>query len=175
MPKFAKATTRVAGLVLDLVQAALALLVVVLVSWKMFRVTRTDLVSFKSLPVKVGCLLDGTGKTGMLHGTRFCVYMLAVGLISLIATSVLRCANRCLGCITADACGITNFVSILIDALLLAWWAVAFVLVVSRGQAANKANLSQEPARNGIIAASFGAAFSFFLDILFTTCGIAAS
>ncbi len=170
MPKIAKGATKVIGFVLDLVQTALAILVIVLVSWKMMQVSRTEV-----LKIKTKCLLDGSGQTGTLRGTQFCVYALAVGFVSLIASSLLGCANRCLGCITANACGITNFVSIVIDAVLLVWWAIAFILFANRGIAANNANFPQEPARNGIIAAAFGAALSFALDIIFTACGIAAS
>lgn len=160
--------TRVLGMALDLVQAALAILVVVLVTWRMVRVSRNN------LTITSRCLLDGTDQKGPLRGASFCAYAVAVGIISLIATAILRCANRCLGCVTANACGITNFGEILIDIVLFTWWAIAFALFANRGVPANHKNFPHESARNGIIAAAFGAAASFALDVVFTVCGIAS-
>lgn len=154
---------------LDIVQAVLAILVVFLVTWKMMKV------SVVNTSVQTRCLLDGTEKTGALRGAAFCGYAVAVGIISLIATAVLRCANRCLGCLTANACGITNIGEILIDIVMFAWWAVAFALFANRGLPANNKNYPEEPARNGIIAAAFGAAVSFALDVVFTVCGMAST
>lgn len=164
-----KGCTRVLGMALDIMQVALALLVVVLVTWKMMRFARGPGIS-----VNTRCLLDGTGKSGRLRGMEFCVYAAAVGIISLIATSILRCANRCLGCLTANACGMTNFGEIIIDILLFVWWAIAFALFSNRGIAANNKNFPQTSSRNIVIASAFGCAASFALDVLFTVCGIAS-
>lgn len=167
MAKF-KACTKIFVAALNLIQAALAILVVVLVSWKMMNVTR------QGLRVNAKCLLDGTGKTGRLRGTEFCIYAIAVGLVSLIATAILRCANSCLGCMTANACGITNLGSMLIDIVMFAWWALAFALFVNRGVPANNAKYPHEHERNIIIAAAFGNAASFALSTILTACGLAS-
>ncbi len=165
-----KGCTKILVAALNLVQAALALLVVVLVAWKMMNVER------KGLQVNASCLLDGTGKTGRLRGTEFCVYAIAVGLVSLIATAILRCANSCLGCMTANACGITNFGSMLIDIVMFVWWALAFALFFNRGVAANNATpqYPEKPSRDIIIAAAFGNAASFALSVVLTACGMAS-
>lgn len=163
------APMRVASAVLNLVQFALALLVIVLVSWKMMRV------NVDNLQVNSRCLIDGSGKSGSLRGVRFCAYLIGVGVVSIVASAVLGCATKCLSCLTANVCGISGFVSIIIDAALGLWWAVAFALTVTRGVAANKAGYPEVDARNGIIAATFFASLSFFLDILLTLRGLTAS
>lgn len=154
---------------LHILQVLFALLVVVLVVWKMIRVDRQQALKFHTR-----CLLDGTGQSGRLRGVEFCIYAVSVGIISLIATAVLRCANGCLGCLTFNACGIANFGSMLIATVMFAWWIIAFALFLDRGIPANEKAIGDVGARNVIIASSFGAAASFFLEVVFTCCGMSA-
>lgn len=152
---------------LHLLQAALAILIVVLVVWRMMRVSKGT-----GIQLNVQCWLDGTGKTGPLYGTTFCVFAICVALVSLIASGILRCANSCLGCLTANACGIANFGEMIIDIILFTWWAVAFALFLNRGVPANNKGWEREHPRNIIIAAAAGEAVSFALSVLLTCCGM---
>lgn len=165
------APLKVLGVVLDLVQAALAILLIALVTWKMMRVR----VDRRDLEFDTRCLLDGSGGKGAFNGMTFCVYAVIVGLVSLIAKALLACLGRCVACVTAGACGIKDFFSIATDVLLAVWWGIAFALFVQRGIAANDRGFPEETARNGIIATAFGALLSFSLDIVFTVCGLTSS
>ena len=166
-----KTPFKILGVVLDIMQSALAILLVALVSWKMLRVN----ISKSEFNFDTKCLLDGSAKDGILTGVSFCAYAIAVGVVSLVANCLLSLMKMCLGCLTAGACGIKDFFSILSDTLLAIWWGVAFALIVQRGTDANEKGFPEETARNGIIATAFGGMMSFVLDIVFTVCGLVAS
>jgi len=160
--------TKVFKMALHLVEAILAILIVVLVVWKMMRVSPAK----DRLAVNIQCYLDGTGKKGRLYGNEFCIYAICVAIVSLLATAILRCANSCLGCLTANACGIAHLGEMIIDLILFTWWAVAFALFLNRGVPANNLGYEREGPRNIIIAAACGEAVSFFLSVLLTCCGM---
>ena len=153
---------KVIGFALDIAQFAIAIVLLVLA----FRITFPEPIDLRNL--NTHCLLDGSGGAGTLTGIQFCAYILAVGFVSIIASAILGCLTRCVGCFTANICGVKGFLSIVADAVLVVWWAVAFVLVLKRGTAANERGWPHAPLRNGIIATTFGGALLFFLDIIVT-------
>ena len=168
MPK--STPLKIIRLALDLLQIALAILVVVLVSWRLIKIS-----DFKVDDVKVECLLDGSEDTGAFTGTGFCIYAIAVGVISLIASAIFGCIRNCFKCITANVCGASRIIDIVADTALGVWWTVAFVFFLRRGTAANGLDWPEKAARDGVIAASFGALASFFADVIVTICSMAVS
>ncbi|KAI0562195.1 hypothetical protein FGB62_64g144 [Gracilaria domingensis] len=155
-----KPVTKVLSLALDLIQIACALVVIVVTSWRLLKIDRDGL-DFQST-----CLLDGSGRDGTFTGTQFCAYVIVVGGISLIFNAIVGCARNIFRCITAGACGASRLISIAGDTILTIWWGVAFYFVVRRGVAANNADWPERAARDGVIAATFGAMAAYAADII---------
>lgn len=147
---------------LDLLQIAIAIGVVVLTSWRLLNV-KVDNLNFDS-----SCVLDGSGSTDAISGTRFCAYAIAVGIVSLLVSVIFGCVRNVFKCVTLDACAASQLVSLLGDALLAIWWGVAFALFVKRGTAANDIGLPNRTERDGVIALGFGGTVVFALDALIT-------
>lgn len=163
------AAVSVLGVTLDLLQAAFALVVLVVTSWKLFD---GNVDGFK---IDGSCLLDGSGSSDAISGTRFCVFAVAVAVISLIANFVFSCVGKVFKCVTLNACAASKLVSIVGDTALGVWWTVAFALFVRRGTAANSLGWPERSARDGVIAASFGAMVAFYADVVVTVCGMVMS
>lgn len=167
MPNKPKALS-VIGVALDLLQIAFAIIVTVLVSWKLTGI-EVDGVQLKS-----SCLLNGSDD-GFLSGSAFCVYGILVGVISLIANAIFGCLRSFTKCITLNACAASSIVSVIGDTALGIWWAVAFALFVKRGTDANDLGWPERSARDGVIACAFGAMIGFWADVVITIVGVAMS
>lgn len=161
-----KATTKVLSLALDIIQVACAICVIVLTSWRLINVDR------EGLKLNTDCLLDGSGRKGAFTGGQFCAYVIAVAVISLIFNAIVGCARNICKCITVGGCGSSRLISIVGDTVLVVWWAIAFYFVVRRGTAANNLDWPEKPARDGVIAATFGAMAAYFADIVVGFCSL---
>lgn len=157
------------GVALDLLQIGFALLVTVLITWKLMNVER------QGVELKSSCLLDGSDSSDFLTGSAFCVYGVVVAVVSIIVNAVFGCLRKITKCVTLNACAASNIVSVIGDAALGVWWAVAFALFVRRGTAANGLGWPERDARNGVIASAFGAMAAFWADVVVTIVGIAMS
>lgn len=158
--------TTVIGFALDILQMIFALVVVALTSWKLLDI-EVEGVRFAS-----SCYLDGSGKTGAFTGTQFCVYAIAVGIVSFVANAIFGCIKHICKCVTMNACAASNIVGIIGDTVLGVWWVIAFALFVQRGTAANGLLFPERGARNAVIASSFGAFAAFFADVFVTVCSM---
>lgn len=158
----------VLGVALDVLQVGFAILVVVLVSWKLTNV------SIEGLSLKSSCILNGSDD-GFLGGAAFCAYAIVVGIASLVANAIFGCLRKLTNCLTLNMCAASSVVTVIGDTLLGVWWAFAFGLFVRRGTAANSLDLPERGARDGVIAAAFGAMISFFADVVITVVATAMS
>lgn len=148
--------------VLDLLQLIFSLLVIVLTAW---RLTDFDV---EGTSVSSSCLLDGSKDSGFLTGTQFCAYAIVVGVVSFLVTAIFGCIRKIFKCITLNVCGASRIISVIGDIAVGVWWTVAFVLFVRRGRAANNLGWPERTARDGVIAASFGAMVAFYADAIVT-------
>lgn len=158
----------VVGVALDILQIVFAILVVVLVSWKLTNV------EVDGISVKSSCILNGSDDS-FLGGTGFCVYAIVVGLASLIVNVIFGCLRKLTKCLTLNMCAASNVVTVIGDTILGIWWAFAFGLFVKRGTAATNLGFPERGARDGVIAAAFGAMIAFFADVVVTVVGVAMS
>lgn len=149
---------------LDLLQIAFALVVIAITAWKLLNVD----INIGETDFSSKCLLDGSKSDDALSGTRLCAYAIAVGVISLLVSIIFACIRNCVKCITLNACGANKIVSVVGDAALAVWWGIAFAILVRRGTAANNLNWPEKTARDGVIAASFGALAAFGIDCIGT-------
>lgn len=163
------APIKIFGVALDILQIVFAILVITLTSWRLLNV------NVEGFDVDTKCLLDGSSGDGVLTGSKFCIYAIMVGVISLLANIIFGCVGKIFKCITANVCGASRIIQILGDTALGVWWTVAFVFFIQRGTAANNLDWPETAARNGVIAGSFGGLISFFLDVVVTVCGMAGS
>lgn len=152
--------TTTLSIIFSVLQLVFAFAVAIIVGTKLLDVDRTG------LEFDTNCLLDGSKGTGFLTGTQFCVYAILVAVISVVATWVFGCVRHCFKCITFNACGASKLLDVIGNAVLLAWWIVAFVLFLQRGRAANNLGWPEKQSRDWVIAASFGAAAAFLGDII---------
>lgn len=159
-----KGTFKVLGTALDILQIAFAVLVTALVSWRLLNV------DVEGTNVDSNCLLDGSVEPGLLPGSQFCIYAIAVGIISLLVSVIFGCIAKVFSCVTLNLCKANKIVDVVADIALGAWWTVAFVLFVRRGTDANEMGFPETPARNGVIAAAFGAMASFYTSAILTVC-----
>lgn len=164
-----KGAVKVVGVALDIIQIALAVVVIVLTSWKLL-----DL-EVEGINVESTCYLDGGGSDNKFSGTAFCIYAICVGVVSVIANAIFSCLTRIFKCLTLNACGCSKLLSVVTDSALGIWWLVAFVLFVQRGTAANELDWPERASRDGVIAASCGAMVAFFVDAIVSFYGVTLS
>lgn len=148
------------GAILDLLEVAVAITVVVLTSWRMLNV------DVEGTSLDTSCALDGSGADDFISGTRFCVYAILVGVVSLVALGIFKFVRKLFKCVTLNVCAASRLVSIVGDLLQVAWWAVAFALFVRRGTSANDIGLPNRTERDAIIACAFGGMVFFALDVI---------
>lgn len=156
--------TSVIGAILDLLQIAIAIGVVVLTSWRLLDVS----VDVEGKELQTTCVLDGSGSSDFISGNRFCAYAIAVGILSLLVSVIFGCIRNCFKCVTLNACAASNLIAIVNDAILTVWWAVAFTLFVQRGTAANDLGWPNRSERDGVIALAFGGILAFAIDAIVT-------
>lgn len=150
----------IVGAILDLLEVAVAITVVVLTSWRMLNV------SVEGTNLDTSCVLDGSGSDDLISGTNFCIYAILVGVVSLLALGIFKFVRKLFKCVTLNACSASRLVSIVGDVLQSAWWAVAFALFLRRGTAANDLDLPNQTERDAIIACAFGGMLFFAADVL---------
>ena len=147
---------------LNILQVLFALVVVGVTSWKLVDV------DISAARLSSACALGKTDPGDTFDGSKLCVYAIAVGVVSLLVSIVLACIRNVVKCVTLNACGANKIVAVIGDAALAVWWGIAFAIVLSRGRAANAAGFEERAARDGVIAATFGAMAAFALDAVIT-------
>lgn len=182
---------KVLGVILDLLQVAIALAVIVLTAWKLLDIqVHTENLTPDNLfdndntnntnnnnttdnnnnsIIGTGCVLDAPDEDdNEPAGISFCLYAIGVGVVSLVVNTVFACVRNVVKCVSCDACAVSRVVAIVGDVALAVWWGVAFALFVRRGGQANDAGLPNKTERDGVIALAFGGMTAFAVDAIIT-------
>ena len=149
---------------LQILQVGFSITVIVLIFWKLFNV---DIEGFN---LDTNCLLDGSGRSDAISGTKFCIFTVGAAFASLLVASILGCLGTCAKCFGLKACAVPDVISLIGNIALGIWWTAIFILVLQRGRAANNLGWPERAARDWVIAASFGATFAFFADAVIAVC-----
>lgn len=152
-------------ILLDIAQIAIAIAVVVLTSWRLFSV------EVEGTSVDGKCVLDGSESDDFLSGTRFCLYAIAVGVLSLLVNAVFGCVRGAFKCITLNACAASKFVTLVGDFVQVVWWGLAFALFLRRGRAANDLGYPNRTERDAVIGLAFGGMIAFAADAICAITG----
>lgn len=175
---------KIVGAILDLLQVAIALAVIVLTAWKLLDIKvntenlnpdnllndKNDSTTNSSNEIiGTGCVLDAPDEDdGEPSGITFCLYAIGVGVASLVVNMMFACVRNVVKCVSCDACAASRIVAVIGDVALAVWWGVAFALFVRRGGKANDADLPNRQERDSVIALAFGGMAAYAADAIIT-------
>lgn len=168
---------------LQILQKLAAVFLIIVVPWKLFS---GDGFSFKDVPDLIAnptetfessttCLLDPPTGDKFINGSAFCIVLIAFAVATLVAGIVISCARCICRCASANACGISNVVTIVGDVALAVAWGFAFYLLLQRGEEAKAANFPEQGWRDACIAMGMVGCLSYALDAVVLLCSLGPS